>query len=286
LSVSDPAINSMYRIVQNMHGDQPWGSVLDAGTGRGSMSWLLSLDTARWTAITGAQSMADQVTRQIGGRMRAQDRLVTGNWMDPTLLAGEHYDTVLADYLVGAIEGFAPYWQDRVFARLRPLVGRRLYVIGLEPYVPYFPADLAGSLVCEIGCLRDACLLLGGERPYREYPMDWVLRQLRLAGFKPLDTQRYGIRYGERFVNSQLDMCDERLRRLKDRGLALAMTEHVAQLRERALAVIAAEGGCGTGTITSLRRSLYELNFFADGSLLLMADRLWRSFCGHHSFLS
>lgn len=241
------AFNSLYEVVRQMHGGRPWGSVLDAGTGRGSMSWLLGLETERWTAVTGAQGMADQLARQTDGRMRERDRLVLGNWMDPDLLAGEQYDTVLADYLVGAIDGFAPYWQDRIFGRLRPLVGRRLYVIGLEPYVPYFPEDAAGRIVCEIGRLRDACLLLANERPYREYPMDWVLRQLRLAGFKPLDTRRFAIRYGERFVNSQLDMCDQRLQRLRDRNLALSLSEHVAQLRERALALAAAEGGLRHG---------------------------------------
>ena len=239
--------NSLYERVQQMHGGLPWGSVLDAGTGRGSLSWLLGLETERWTAVTGAQSMADQLTQQLRGRMRQQDRLLLGNWMDPDLLAAEQYDTVLADYLIGAIDGFAPYWQDRIFARLRPMVGRRLYVIGLEPYVPYFPEDAAGRVVCEIGRLRDACLLLANERPYREYPMDWTLRQLRLAGFKPLDTQRFAIRYGERFVNSQLDMCDQRLLRLRDRSLALSLSEHVAQLRERALALAAAEGGLRHG---------------------------------------
>lgn len=241
------AFSSLYEIVGKMHGDLPWGSVLDAGTGRGSLSWLLGLETRRWTAVTGAQGMADQLRSRFGASLREQDRLVLGNWMDPELLDGERYDTVLADYLVGAIDGFAPYWQDRIFARLRPLVGRRLYVIGLEPYVPYIPVDAAGRIVCEIGRLRDACLLLAGERPYREYPMDWILRQLRLAGFKPLDTQRFAIRYGERFINSQLDMCDQRLRHLKDRGLALALGEHVAQLRERALALAAAEGGLRHG---------------------------------------
>lgn len=245
--MSNSVVDSMYGVVQRMHGTLPWGSVLDAGTGRGSMSWLLGLDTTRWTAVTGAQSMANEVERRIRGRLRKQDRLLVGNWMDPDLLAGETYDTVLADYLIGAIEGFAPYWQDRIFTRLRPLVARRLYVIGLEPYVPYFPTDAAGRIVSEIGRLRDACLLLAGERPYREYPMDWTLRQLRSAGFRPLDTQRFAIRYGERFVNSQLDMCDQRLLRLQDRALALAMTEHVAQLRERALAMVAAQGGLRHG---------------------------------------
>jgi len=245
--MDDTAFKSLYDLVQHMHGDLPWGRVLDAGTGRGSMSWLLGLETEGWTAVTGAQSMAGEVRRQIGDGLREQDRLVVGNWMDPGLLEGEQYDTVLADYLVGAIEGFAPYWQDRIFSRLRPLVGRRLYVIGLEPYVQFSPGDPAGRMVCEIGRLRDACLLLAGDRPYREYPMDWILRQLRLAGFRPLDTRRLAIRYGERFVNSQLDMCDQRLLRLRDRGLATAMSEHVAQLRQRALALVKAEGGLRYG---------------------------------------
>src|SRR5690606_6664644 len=95
--------------------------------------------------------------------------------------------------------------------------------------------------------LRDACLLLAGERPYREYPMDWMLRHLKQAGFRVLDAQRYGIRYGERFINSQLDMCDQRLARLRDRSLAVVMSAHVAQLRERALAYAAAEGGLRYG---------------------------------------
>lgn len=246
-SASPPLTGSLYDIVAGMQGDLRWGSFLDAGTGRGSMSWLLGLQTTRWTAITGARNMAAQVEREVGERLREQDRIVVGNWMDADLLAGETYDTVLADYLVGAMDGFAPYWQDRIFGRLRPLVGKRLYVIGLEPYVPYFPTDPAGRLVCEIGRLRDACLLLAGERPYREYPMDWVLRHLRLAGFRPLDAQRYAIRYGERFINSQMDMCDQRLSRLRDRPLALAMSEHVAQLRDRALAFAAAEGGLRHG---------------------------------------
>jgi len=248
--LSTPAITqagSMFSVVAGMHGDSPWGSFLDAGTGRSSMAWLLTLATHHWTAITGSAQMAEQVQREIGARMRPEDKLVVGNWTDPDLLAGEQYDTVLADYLLGAMDGFAPYWQDRLFSRLRPLVGKRLYVIGLEPYVPYTSQSPAGKLVCEIGRLRDACLLLAGERPYREYPMDWTLRHLRSAGFRPLDAQQFGIRYGERFIHSQLDMCVQRLARLRDRSLALVLSEHVMQLRDRALALCQAESGLRHG---------------------------------------
>lgn len=238
---------SLYERISLLHGDLPWGSVLDAGTGRSSMRWLLGLDSTRWTAITGSPAMAEATLREAGDAVRAQDRVQVGNWMDPDLLDGDTHDTVLADYLLGAIEGFAPYWQDRLFARLRPLVGRRLYVIGLEPYVNTGPDDADGRLVVEIGRLRDACLLMANDRPYREYPMDWTLRQLPLAGFRVLDAERIAIRYGERFVNSQLDMCTHAAGRFRDRGLAVAMQAHVADLRTRALAHVAREGGLRHG---------------------------------------
>jgi hypothetical protein len=234
---------TLYNRITELQNNRPFGAVLDAGTGRGSMRWLLAQPTERWTAITGSQKMLEATRTEIGTRLRPQDRLIVGNWLDPELLAGEQYDTVLADYLLGAIEGFAPYWQDQLFPRLRQLVRGRFYVVGLEPYVAWTPEDAVGRMISDIGRLRDACLLLAGDRPYREYPLDWVLRHLRSAGFRVLDTERAGIRYGERFINTQLDMCSRALGKLQNRQVALAMQEHVAQLRSRAMAMLAREGG-------------------------------------------
>lgn len=238
---------SLYAQLAKLQGDQPWGAFLDAGTGRASMRWLLGLATERWTAVTGSARMAEAVHSEVGERRRALDRIVTGNWRDPDLLDGECYDTVLADYLLGAVEGFAPYWQDQLFARLRPLVGKRLYVIGVEPYVHDLPETSEGRLVGEIGRLRDACLLLAGQRPYREYPLEWVLRHLSRTGLHVVDTRRFPIRYGERFVNSQLDLCSRCLDRVRDRSVAVAMQAAVAETRARALAQTAASGGLRHG---------------------------------------
>lgn len=238
---------SLYERITELHGTRPWGSVLDAGTGRSSMRWLLGRDCERWTAITGSPKMAEKTLQEAGDRIRPQDRLVVGNWADPDLLAGERYDTVLADYLLGAIEGFAPYWQDRLFGRLRPLVGGRLYVLGLEPYVPGRPSDVDGRLINDIGRLRDACLLLAGDHPYREYPLDWTLRHLERAGFKVADAQAIPIRYGDRFVNSQLEMCLRAVGKFADRALAMPFLAHIADLRARALAHVAREGGIRHG---------------------------------------
>ena len=66
------------------------------------------------------------------------------------------YDTVLADYLVGAVDGFAPFAQDQVLAAVARHVARpggRLYLTGMEPY-PDRAATVSGQLVLEVrrGC--------------------------------------------------------------------------------------------------------------------------------------
>ncbi|WP_216352894.1 hypothetical protein [Sphingomonas sp. LM7] len=198
-------------------------------------------------AVTGATGHAVQVRDTVDPVRRPRDRIVVANWADPALLHGERFDTVLADYLIGAVEGFAPYFQGEMFARLRALTGRRFYLVGLEPYVTHEPDSEAGRLAWEIGRYRDACLLLAGERPYREYPMDWVVVRMAQAGFRILDAQRFPIRYKARFVNSQIDMCAQRLAKLEDRSLAAALAAQGEAIRARALAYETREGGIRHG---------------------------------------
>ena len=131
--------SSLFKYIEQLNADRHWGRVLDAGTGAASLRWLTGLSTTSWTAVTASDHMAGQSREAIPGDMREQDRIVVGNWTDDQLLSGQVFDTVLLDYLIGAIDGFAPYWQEMVFDRLRPHVGGRIYVTGLEPYVP-FPA--------------------------------------------------------------------------------------------------------------------------------------------------
>lgn len=249
IDVADTKVSALFKWIENQHRGRAWGSFLDAGTGVKSLEWVLTLPTQRWTAITAAQSMADKALRSVGDRVRDQDRLLVGNWVNESLLTGETFDTVLVDYLIGAVEGFAPYWQNRVFERLRPLIsdGGRVYIIGLEPYVQFTPSTPSGRMICEIGRVRDACLLLAGERPYREYPMDWTLRQLGLARFRMIDARRFPICYRAHYVHSQLDMCLNRLERFASADLGAAMRTYVEDVRARALALHEQEGGLRHG---------------------------------------
>ena len=232
--------DTLFDTIARMHGSRPWGSVLDAGTGTHSLQWVLGLDTDRWVAVTGGASRRTLLERKLGHRMRPQDEVIVGNWTDPTLLHEERFDVVLADYLLGAIAGFAPYFQTQLFARLRPLVRGELYVVGLDPY-PQKPSSEGGQIIQEIARLRDACILLAGHRCYREYPLEWVVRSLETSGFVVEDALRVDIVYNERFVNGQLDVCLRKLPLLRDPGLAAEMKRHIEALRERALP-LAAQG--------------------------------------------
>ncbi len=225
----------LFTHIERLQGGRPWGRVLDAGTGRHSLQWLTGLDTARWTAVTGEKLRAERLARELGVGVRAEDEIICGNWTDPLFLHGEVYDVVLADYLLGAIEGFAPHFQDRLFDRLRPHVGERLYLIGLEPYEP-FPDSRGGQLIQEIARLRDACILLAGDRCYREFPLEWVLRHLELAGFVVEDAQIFPIRYGERFIEGQLDVCERKLPRIRGPArLVEGIRQTISSVRKRAL---------------------------------------------------
>ncbi len=226
----------LFTTIQRFHGDRPWGAVLDAGTGVHSLRWICDLPTTRWTAITGSAGRRSALIAQFGDRMRSEDRILCGNWTDAGMLAGERHDVVIADYLLGAIDGFAPYFQDQLFSRLLRHVGSRLYVVGLAPY-PEHAQSLGGRLILEIARLRDACILLAGHRCYREYPLAWVLRSLEGSGYIVEDALSVPIRYGARFVNGQLDVCLRKLPHVQDTALAEQLRKHIAALRTQTLSL-------------------------------------------------
>ncbi len=215
-----------------------FGSVLDAGTGEHSLAWLAALPTERWTAVTATASYAEGLRGQV--RPRAQDRIVVGNWGDDDFLRGEAFDVVIAHHLLVAIEATAPYFQDLLFHRLRRHVKRRLYVIEQEP----LPAQLAGDaqLVVDIARLRDACTLLAGERPYREYPLGWTVDSLEAAGFRIVKKGVMPVIRPPADQAAQLAAAARHAANIADAALRAALEARIAELRERSRAVTAEAG--------------------------------------------
>ncbi|MGS2722312.1 class I SAM-dependent methyltransferase [Porticoccus sp. GXU_MW_L64] len=246
-------ISPLFKKIEQLQGSTPWGHILDVGTGPKSLSWINRLPSQRWTAVTAQESMIDSARHALATPPREADRLVLGNWADDSLLQGETFDTVLLDYFIGAVDAFAPYFQEALLHRLAERVRGTLYVTGLEPYVPVVADDPVGEFVGDLGRLRDACMLLARDRPYREYPASWVAAQLRNAGLQVTDTRFFSIRYRSQFLSSQLGLCEDRVQRFADPQLTAAMVAHIAQMRRRGEALIEQNDGLRYGRNYVLR---------------------------------
>ncbi|MFK8048609.1 MAG: class I SAM-dependent methyltransferase [Halioglobus sp.] len=225
--------SALFKKIERLHGSDPWGDVLDAGTGDKSLSWVAALPTKSWTAVTAQTVMAESARQALSVPPRDCDRILTANWVDEQFLAGECFDTVLLDYTIGAVDAFAPYFQESLLQQMASRTLATLYITGLEPYVPIVADDEVGLFVGDLGRLRDACMLLARDRPYREYPVSWVVAQLRRSGFTVKDAIHFRIRYRHQFLESQLAICENRVDRFIDSNLADAMRIYIAQMRKR-----------------------------------------------------
>lgn len=232
-AIAGPA-HGLLDAVAHIQGTDPWGDVLDAGTGVQSIRWLAGLPTRRWTAVSADTGHLDESRKAVASAIRPQDRTLLGNWADPSFLAGEAFETVLAEYLLGAVEGYAPYFQENLFRRLRPLVRRRLYVVGVDPYANTSIGGGVGGLIQELGRLRDACALLAGQTPYREYPAEWVLERLEETGFRIVVAKRFPNRYGFDWIERQLADIRTLLAMIADRTAAAALSHRARSLRAEA----------------------------------------------------
>jgi hypothetical protein len=237
--------DALFSYLKTLRGALPWGDVLDAGTGWSSLEWLSGLPTQSLTAVTACPRRADALRQSFSAKLRDTDRIVVGNWVDESLLEGEVYDAVLADYLVGAVDRFAPYFQSRLLERLKRHVGDTLYIVGLEPYGDADSSEDAG-LVTRIANLRDACLLHSQDRPHREYPRWWMVEELERRGYRVTSSRSFPIFYGKSFVQAELDVCREALSRVP-RALATALSAHEKALRHEALARIERKGPLNWG---------------------------------------
>ena len=57
------------------------------------------------------------------GLGRRGDALVEGSWCSGNAPAGDAFDTVLCDYLIGSMDGFTPFMQDTILAELKARSG-------------------------------------------------------------------------------------------------------------------------------------------------------------------
>jgi hypothetical protein len=104
----------------------------------------------------------------------------------------------------------------------------RLYFIGMNP-IPDDPAPPA-SIISEIRRARDACILLGGHRPYREFPSSWMLRHIEQVGLKNLDIKSFTILHSEESALRQLRVGRSKIEFMKDKALREGLDKYLNDL--------------------------------------------------------
>jgi hypothetical protein len=212
--------DALFGSIEKEQGNAPFGNFLDAGTGMHSLRWIATLGEERgmtkFTAITADKVMRTNVQNEATalGVSHLGD-IVIGNWFGEgpeRLELNEKYDTILADYLIGAMDGFSPYKQDQMIGKLVSLLkpGGRLYIVGLQPIPDSAPGE--ANIICKVRQVRDACILLAGHRCYREYPLDWIQRQVQ--GHPQLELIRsstFPILYRHRTIVKQIQVARSKL---------------------------------------------------------------------------
>lgn len=143
------------------------------------------------------------------------------------------FDTILADYLIGAVDGFSPYQQDVIVSKLSEHLNPdgRLYVIGMNP-IPDQAAAPA-DVITEVRRVRDSCIMLSGHRPYREFPLDWMTRHLEISNFEVVNTKNFTILHSEESILRQLKVGQSKLPLFPNPKLREGLETYIGELGER-----------------------------------------------------
>ena len=240
----------LFGSVEHQQQGRPFGDVLDAGTGLHSLRWIATLPSKgmeSFCAITADETMRRNVQQEAEALGVAHlGTVLVGNWFDqdnPLELEGRKFDTILADYLIGAMDGFSPYQQDRMLhilaSYLKP--GGRLYIVGLEPIPDKAPEGGGGNnaganVICRVRQVRDACILLAGHRCYREYPLEWVQRQVYAhPDLAVLESRKFPIMYRHVTIQRQIQVGRSKFKWFPSQSLVESMTQVLDDLEQASL---------------------------------------------------
>lgn len=235
--------DSLFGAIESQQGDRPFGHVLDAGTGLHSLRWIGTLEEkgmSQFTAITADETMRKNVQNEADAlEISHLGKVIIGNWFGENpldmKLQGQQYDTILADYLIGAMDGFSPYEQDVMIPKLSNMLkpGGKLYIVGLEPLPDTAPGD--ANIICKVRQVRDACILLAGQRCYREYPVKWIHRHIQetVPSLRLLHTTQFPILYRHRTIQNQINVARSKFQSFPTPELADQMKIVLDDLEEQ-----------------------------------------------------
>lgn len=206
----------MFSRIEALQSMKPWGRVLDAGIGKKSLEWVLSLDTASVSGITSSERIHKKSISGIDPDRLKQIDLRVSKWSSD-VFANETFDTVLMDYVIGTLDATEPFTQELLFKRVKSLLAKEgiVYIVAKEPFPDSFPSETA-NLIIQTAKLRDAAIITAGGRPIRDYPLQWFISNLIQNGFDILAVEMFPVVYGKAWINYNLNKAELFLRSLEE----------------------------------------------------------------------
>jgi hypothetical protein len=244
--------DALFGSIENEQGSRDFGNFLDAGTGLHSIRWIATLSgkgMTQFTAVTADKTMQRNVQNEVDAlEVSHIGNIIIGNWFGETPIELEEnsFDTILADYLIGAMDGFSPYRQDEMIGKLVKYLkpGGRLYIVGLQPIPDNAPGE--ADIICQVRRVRDACILLAGHRCYREYPIDWIhrqIRQLHSDDLQIVNSARFPILYRHATIVKQINVGRSKFPFFPTPELADEMKKILDDLEEKSKIATERAGG-------------------------------------------
>jgi hypothetical protein len=225
--------------------EKPWGRVLDAGTGPSSVAWLVKAATrlgiSSITATTASKDLAASLKRKHSKAVASGllNLAVVSRWgsVPGTGTNLGLFDTVILDYVLGAVEGLEPHGHAAVLDAIssHAAEGAAVLIVGAEPYEERFSDPAGSSLVGSVMRVRDTCLKAAGVTPFRELPMAETLRLVRQAGLSAVASTAFPVLLSRRGLLHQLPVCQQRLDAdtMLSAQFKTAILNEVAQLSNR-----------------------------------------------------
>eukprot|EP01043_Picozoa_sp_COSAG02_P026291 COSAG02_NODE_1510_length_12225_cov_3.918770_7_plen_356_part_00 len=249
-------------------GHRRWGHVLDAGTGPGSMSWLCAQPTESVIAVTAARNMANrmktklkkpckpvELLRNVPPPPGSPNVLLVGNWFTEQngkppltqhpMYTARKFDIVLAEYLLGALEHFAAFNEQKMMDLIASSVrvGGLLLFCGRTPFdypgpEAYKNYSRAEQLVLDTERIRDAAMLLSQQREYREFPAWWVAGALKQRGLEIMKQKAFVNKVGIDYVTTQLEWAMREAKKVSAPSFKRDLLKHIESLQVNANAQV------------------------------------------------
>ena len=87
-------------------------------------------------------------------------------------------------------------------------------------------------------CSPSLMYAVAGHRCYREYPLEWITRNLAKSGFKVITTATFPILYSHETILRQLNVARSKLPLFPSKGLANEMSKQIDELEEKSKSII------------------------------------------------